>query len=52
MMERFLPCLYAFLACAGFCLIFEVKKPCFVLLCSLRGGISWLVYLQLEDMCS
>lgn len=52
MMERFLPCLYAFLACAGFCLIFEVKKPRFVLLCSLNGGISWLVYLLLEDMCS
>ena len=50
-MERFLPCLYAVLACGGFCLIFEVKKPLFVLLCSLNGGVSWLVYLLLEGVC-
>lgn len=51
-MERFIPCLYAVLACAGFCLIFEVKKPLFILLCSLNGGVSWLVYLLLEGQCA
>ena len=51
-MERFLPCLYAVLACAGFCLIFEVKKPPFLLLCSLNGGVAWLVYLLLEGRCA
>ena len=51
-MEQFLPCLYAFLGCAGFCLIFEVKKPLFILLCSLNGGVSWLVYLLLDGLGS
>ena len=40
------------LACAGFCLIFEVKKPPFLLLCSLNGGVAWLVYLLLEGRCA
>ena len=44
-MLRFLPCLYAFIACASFCFIFQVRKPLFILLCSLNGAISWLVYL-------
>lgn len=44
-MLRFLPCLYAFIACASFCFIFQVRKPSFIILCSLNGAISWLVYL-------
>ena len=44
-MLRFLPCLYAFIACASFCYIFQVRKPRFIFLCSLNGAISWLVYL-------
>ena len=44
-MLRFLPCLHAFIACASFCFIFQVRKPLFILLCSLNGAISWLVYL-------
>ena len=49
-MEHFLPCLYAFLACGAFCLIFEVKKPLFILLCSLNGAAAWTVYLLLEGI--
>ena len=49
-MERFLPCLYAFLACGAFCLIFEVKKPLFILLCSLNGAVAWTVYLLLDGI--
>ena len=44
-MERYLPCLYAFLACMGFCFIFEVKKPLFIFLASLTGAISWAAFL-------
>ena len=44
-MLRFLPCLYAFIACASFCFIFQVRKPLFIFLCSLNGAVSWLVYL-------
>ena len=49
-MEHFLPCLYAFLACGAFCLIFEVKKPLFILLCSLNGAVAWAVYLLLDGI--
>ncbi len=42
-----LPCLYAFLACAGFCFIFNVHGPG-ILLCSLGGALGWLIYLLAE----
>ena len=44
-MLKYLPCLYAFIACASFCFIFQVRKPLFILLCSLNGAGSWWVYL-------
>ena len=44
-MLNYLPCLYAFIACASFCFIFQVRKPLFIFLCSLNGAVSWLVYL-------
>ena len=44
-MLNYLPCLYAFIACASFCFIFQVRKPLFIHLCSLNGAVSWLVYL-------
>ncbi len=42
-----LPFLYAFLACAGFCFIFNVHGPG-ILLCSLGGALGWLIYLLAE----
>lgn len=39
-----LPCLYAFLACAGFCLLYNIRGFGIVL-CSLGGSLGWLVYL-------
>jgi uncharacterized membrane protein YjjB (DUF3815 family) len=39
----FLPCLWAFLACAGFCVIFHVHTG--VVICCLGGALGWLVYL-------
>lgn len=39
-----LPCLYAFLACAGFCLLYNIRGFGIVL-CSLGGALGWLVYL-------
>ncbi len=44
MMELFLPCLYAFLACLGFCVLFRISGPGAVF-CSLGGALAWLVYL-------
>lgn len=39
-----LPCAYAFLACAGFCLLYNIRGFGIVL-CSLGGALGWLVYL-------
>ena len=39
----FLPCLWAGLACAGFCLILNVRSG--VLICCAGGALGWLVYL-------
>ena len=43
-MDLFLPCLYAFLACLGFCVLFRIRGLGAVL-CSLGGALAWLVYL-------
>jgi uncharacterized membrane protein YjjB (DUF3815 family) len=51
-MLRFLPCLYAFLSCIGFCLIFQIKKPLFILLSCTLGAISWWIYLVTEPLNS
>lgn len=42
--QFFLPCLYAFLACAGFCPLYNIRGFGIVL-CSLGGSWGWLVYL-------
>jgi len=39
-----LPCVYSFLACAGFCLIFNIHGPGIVI-CGFGGSLGWLVYL-------
>ena len=39
-----LPCLYSFLACAGFCLVFNIHGPGIVI-CGVGGALGWLVYL-------
>ena len=44
-MKMFLPCLYAFLGCVTFSVIFEEKRPRIILSCSVTGFAAWLVYL-------
>lgn len=39
----FLPCLWAFLACAGFCVIMNVRTG--IIYCCIGGTLGWLVYL-------
>lgn len=39
-----LPCVYAFLACAGFCLVFNIHGPG-ILICCGGGALGWLTYL-------
>ena len=39
-----LPCLYSFLACAGFCLVFNIHGPG-IAICGIGGALGWLVYL-------
>ena len=46
---EFLPCLWAFLACAGFCLVFNMRGKVLVL-SSLGGSIGWLVYLLFNPL--
>lgn len=43
----FLPCLWAFLACVGFGLVFNIQGVG-VLICGLGAGLGWLVYLLAE----
>lgn len=45
----FLPCLWAFLACAGFCIIFNVRTG--ILFCCIGGTVGWLVYLLVMLAC-
>lgn len=40
----FLPCLYAFLSCCGFCFVFNIHGPG-ILFCSSGGALGWLTYL-------
>lgn len=46
-MPDFLPCFYAFCACIGFCIVFEVHNRKFMLAASLSGAAAWFVYLLL-----
>ena len=39
----FLPCLWAFLACVGFCVIFNIRTG--MVICCIGGALGWLVYL-------
>lgn len=41
----FLPCLWAFLACAGFSIVFNICNLTGLLLCCAGGALGWLVYL-------
>ena len=47
-METFLPCLYAFLGCAAFCFIFELRRWHYIISASVAGAVSWFVYLCLD----
>ena len=38
-------CFYVFLACVGFSIVFDVKKPLFVGLACLIGAFGWAVFL-------
>ncbi len=51
-MQEFLPCIYAFLACAGFSIVFEIRKPAFILLSCVTGAVGWLVFLLLDGLGS
>ena len=48
-MELFLPCVYAFLACAAFCVVFELRRWRYILPACFTGAVSWLVYLALPE---
>lgn len=41
----FLPCLWAFLACAGFSVVFNIYNLTGTLICCAGGALGWLVYL-------
>ena len=41
----FLPCLWAFLSCAGFCVILNVCTLSGMLICCFGGALGWLTYL-------
>ena len=42
-MSIFLPCLYAFLACVGFCLIFNIRGK-MIIYASIGGALGWLIF--------
>ncbi len=41
----FLPCLWAFLACLGFCVTLNIRTVSGMLICCCGGALGWLVYL-------
>lgn len=43
----FLPCLWAFIACAAFCFLFDIHGIG-IIYTSLGGALGWLVYLLME----
>ena len=45
----FLPCLWAFLACGGFCLIMNIHTG--IIYCCIGGAAGWLVYLLTMLVC-
>ncbi len=48
-MDILISCLYAFLGCVGFCIVFEVKQFRYILVASLSGSFGWAVCLLLEN---
>lgn len=46
----FLPCLWAFLACGGFCVILNVRTGS--LFCCCGGALGWLIYLLAMLACA
>ena len=46
---EFLPCLWAFFACAGFCFVFNMRGKV-LLLASLGGSLGWFVYLLFSSL--
>lgn len=45
-MELLLPCLYSFMGCVGYCLVFNIRmRKRMLLLASLGGAVGWCVYL-------
>lgn len=44
LMQFALPCLYAFISCVGFCLLYNIRGFGIVI-CSSGGALGWLVYL-------
>ena len=49
-MEMLLPCLYAFLACVAFSMVFELRRWRYILSAAATGAVAWLVYLLLADL--
>lgn len=47
----FLPCLYSFVACVGFCFVFNIHGPG-MLICGGGGALGWLVYLLADFITS
>lgn len=43
-MIRLLPCVYAFIACIGFSIMFNIHSLG-IFICAFGGGLGWLVYL-------
>ena len=41
----FMPCVYAFLACIGFSLLFNIHGAAGMLICAGGGALGWLCYL-------
>ena len=49
---RYLSCLYIFMACMGFCIVFDIRSPKHMVVASLGGSLGWLVYLLASGLNS
>lgn len=49
-MVSYLSCLYAFLACIAFCIVFEVRDLKFIFSASFTGFVSWFIFVVFDFM--
>lgn len=51
-MDFILQCIFSFLACVGFSILFDLKRSKFIVIASLIGMIGWAVFILMDGIGS